>query len=889
MKLKAWTKSVGSFFASMEHGCGVILPLTLLIAGSVTAQVINDPVAYWSFDDTATILSNRVISSPYHDASILFGQPTAGIEDGADGVAGNSMILDGSTAIRLPYHQDNLGTSFTLSLWYWQLTNDTRQCVYQTRDSYTATYEAMIYDNTNFASYVGQSLVEYITTGPQEWINLVHVFSNANNNVTLSVYTNGAFVFKKTVSSNSVFNVNQVRGFHVGAYRSATSPLDGRCFKGMIDEMALWKRDLSADEVSAVYQRGAGGQNLEFTPQALPSISLKGKLSFLLNVDDGLPEGMFNNAWLLNGVQDPVDQSIVLDTADDMLEYVPDTAGHVDGPFHARISDDKIKWLVSSTTALRQLSQTNFTVETWFRTTSQNSRNVLMGNYYNSPKGIINLELHGANNVRLYQGNAAGTVTDLNLAVTNGNTRDGQWHHLAGVRTNNTMVLYLDGTEVGSTTTATGFYVLADKNFYLGRDIRTGDYPFDGELGHTRLWTRALSANELTSIAALKLVGGSDVSRSGLLAEYALYNPYHAGKSSPWYRFPATSPQLRQIPLADFTLDAVFRTTASGARVLLGNYSSTCKGALNLMLESDGGVRLYLKNAAETVDSLWLPPGTINTRDGEWHHLVGVRDATTMILYLDGEEVGSAEARGEAYTLDGSHYYIGKDARNTFGVFDGDIVHARIWNRALTAIEVAGLSASNAVPVEGLVAKYTPTLLNSLHTAGFPGTRFLRSFTTATNTSTLLFTDLPRHNKISFSLLLAQLDSLDPVADNDHFEIRVDGLEVLSVGLGPDNGSEPQVVAFKLFGVPTDTQVFKDTMTAGGEELFVCATGGYSINDHVYDLASLEALQAIPHTGSTLTLELLGVHNAGGENEGFGIDQIQLNVIPPLGTLILIF
>jgi hypothetical protein len=57
----------------------------------------------------------------------------------------------------------------------------------------------------------------------------------------------------------------------------------------------------------------------------------------------------------------------------------------------------------------------------------------------------------------------------------------------------------------------------------------------------------------------------------------------------------------------------------------------------------------------------------------------------------------------------------------------------------------------------------------------------------------------------------------------------------------------------------------------------------------VYDLTSLEALQVIPHTGSTLTLELVGIHDAGGENEGFGIEQIQLNVIPPSGTLILIF
>jgi len=141
----------------------------------------------------------------------------------------------------------------------------------------------------------------------------------------------------------------------------------------------------------------------------------------------------------------------------------------------------------------------------------------------------------------------------------------------------------------------------------------------------------------------------------------------------------------------------------------------------------------------------------------------------------------------------------------------------------------------------------------------------------------------------TFRLLLAQLDSLDPSLEADHFSIRIDGGEVLSVGLGPDQGSEPQVDTFTLFGVASDVQDFKDTLTFGGEDFFFCGTGGADWYDHVYDLSQLEALQTIPHTGSTLTLDFLGVQNSGGENESFGIDQIQLIVIPPSGTVISIF
>ena len=871
----------------MKYVCSVVF--AFMVTGSVFAQVINDPIAYWSFDDTPSVLANQITSSPYHDANILFGTPTAGIEAGASGVAGNSMIMDGATGIRLPYHQDNLGTSFTLSLWYWQLTNDTRQCVYQTRDNYTATYEAMAGANTNFASYVGQQYAGSIITYPEEWINLVHVFSNANNNVILSVYTNGAFVFSKTVSSGSMFDWNQVRGFHIGAYRSATSPANGRCFKGMVDELALWNRPLSSNDVIAVYQRGAGGQKLEFTPEEMPVISLDGETAYSLNISDGLPAGMYNNAWLLDDIQNPVIPNIVPDTAADVVDYVPDTAGDDDGPFHAYVPDNELKWQVPLTTAMRQLPMTNFTVETWFRTSTTESRNVLLGNFYGSINGIINLELINGN-VRFYQGNASGTTTDLNVTPASGDPRDGQWHHLAGIRTNNVMTLYLDGENVGATTTATGFYTLQDDYFYLGRDSRTGTYPLNGEQGHIRLWTRALSTNELAAIYDLKVPGSSEISKDNLLAEYSLHYPFTAYRyESSWYRFAATAPQLKQIAMADFTCDAVFRTTASSPRVLMGNYASSSSiGVVNLMLEHDGGVRLYLKDGNGTVNSLWLDPGSIDTRDGEWHHLVGVRGDSSMTLYLDGEDLGSTALTLDPYTLGSDYYYIGKDGRLTWGVFDGDILHARIWNRALSTDEVSGLAASNAVPADGLIAQYQPSLTNNLNTAGFEGSRFLRTFAVSTNSSTLVFTGLPQNHKLSLGLLLAQLDQMEPVANGDHFVIRIDGSEVLKVGLGPDTASEPQVAYFELFGQTTDVQVFKDTMTVGGDELFLC-TSSSSFNDHVYDLGLLTALQEIPHSGSSLTLEFLGIHDAGGENESFGIDQIQLDVIPPLCTLIMLY
>jgi hypothetical protein len=862
--------------------------LSIFVAGSVCADVvINDPLAYWSFDETSTLLSNGVTSGSYLDASVLVGQPEVGVVDGASGIVGNAMVLDGTSAIRLPFHQDNLGTSFTVSLWYWQQTNDTRQCVYQSRDNWVASYEAVESARDTFAIHVGQVWAGTITTGLKSWVHLMHTFSTVAGITTLSVYSNGVLRLTKGVSTNDMFVVNQVRGLHVGAYRSATESGEKRGFKGMIDELALWNRALSADEALAVYQRGAGGQKLEFKAEASPELSLGGsQREFELDVSDGVPDGMFYNGWLLNDVQDPFYPSRLADTAGD-TNSLPDTAGHVDGPFDAESFGDQ--WKIPQAVALREISLGDFTAEAWFRTTST-SMNVLLGNYSPSYKGIINLQLEVDNRVRLYLKNAGGTVDSVYPTTAYNEARDGQWHHLAGIRSNNVMYLYLDGLEVGSQVASGGTYSLGGDYYYLGRDTRTGPGPFNGEIGDARLWTRALSTNELASLVDFGKPGFNGISRSNLLAEYALYEPFDARPASPKCRIPLDEPQLRQISLTNVTYEAVFRTTDTGRGVIIGNYTLGLSGGVNnIELYTGNQVRFVQRDAS----GVWLEfkrsADTVTLSDGEWHRCAAVRRDGYAYLYLDGQQLGTAvsDTLG-AYMLPGASLGLGRDFREPVMPLNGDLSHVRIWNRALSANELAGLAASNAVPAEGLIAEYAPLYTNTLKTAGFPGDRFLRSYTTGTNTATLVFTDLPRHNKISIGMLLAQLDSLDPSLQADHFVIRIDGGEVLSVGLGPDQGDEPQVDVFKLFGAAADVQDFKDTLTLGGDDFFFCGTDDADWNDHVYDLSQLEAFQEIPHTGSTLTLELFGVQNSAGENEGFGVDQIQLNVIAPSGTLILV-
>jgi hypothetical protein len=852
-------------------------------------QGVTSPIAYWSFEAADAVLSNRVTASPYHNASVLLGQPRVGIASNAAGIVGNALMLDGASAIRLPYHQDNLGRSFSIALWYWQETNATRQCVFQSRDNWVASYEATGF-NSVFASHVGQEKVSETTTFLKTWTHLVHTFTTVGKTTTLAVYTNGVLQVTKSVDAANVFELNQLRGLHIGAYRTVSA--DSRCFKGMIDELALWNSALSSNDVLAIYQRGMSGLTLDYTATPVASISLAGGgRTCSVYADQGLPGGVFNNGWLTSTGTGY--SGNIADTARAASAAVgstmPDTAGNVAGPFHAeKLADMRWRVPLASGSALKRLPQGNFTVEAWFRTTSTGA-NVIFGTYPGASAGVVNLQLEIGNGVLLYWRTNA-TVTAERIQVTPPVTlqgRDGNWHHLAGVRNGTTAYLYMDGVQIGMTNVLAGAFDLGENYLYIGQDGRQNWGVFNGEIGDARLWSRALSSNEVAAIVAYARPGCA-VAKEGLLAEYAPYNSFTAMRLYPGHRI-ALTPHLRQIPQTNFTYEVKFRTTDTGRGILLGNYSDDVNSPTvnNIELYTNNQIRFLQRSPKFVWVSVTRSAGAINTRDGAWHRIAAVRRDGQSYLYLDGQQLGAAEVDPLGpYTLSGTYLGLGCDFRAapTYPL-NGELAQARIWSRALSAAEVAGLATSESVPTNGLVAQYAPFPTNTLKTAGFPGDAFLRSFTSGTNTMNFVFTDLPRHTKIGIGMLLAQLDSLDPLLEGDGFAIAVDGQNVLSVGLGPNQASEPQVSTFKLFGQDRDINIIKNTRVLGGMDLFTCGSATV-YNEHVYDLSQVTALQDIPHSGDTLVLEISGIQNSGGENEGFGVDQVTLTVHPLKGTLI---
>lgn len=872
----------------------ILMGVVIFSASVVQAQVIDDPIAYWNFDGAENELANIVKSGAYCDATVSHGQPTFGHLPDTTGVAGNALVLDGNSAIRLPQHQDMLGRNFTIAMWYWQQTNDTRQALFQSEYYFNITYEANYYHYTNnvFENFIGEISAGTVKTDLNQWIHLVHSFSTSGNFTTLNVYTNGALVLTKSVPSGIVFDQRKIWSIYVGAHRFV-----GRFFKGMVDELALWNRTLSASEVEALYQRGQSGQTLAVTSQPMPKIDLAGTQRFFsMLLDDGIPAGVYHRGWLRSDqVIEPGGVTVRLP---DTARRADDTAGHVDGPFHGEATTATRVRVPLTAGGIGRLTEGDFTLETRFKLTVRN-RGVLMGNY--SPGNrAVNLEMindNVSNVVRLYiQPVTGGSTVDFIASADPVTTAiwDGEWYHLAGVRRGDYVYLYLNGVQVGTKKDTAGNFTLTGDYFYLNSDTRTGYQVFDGNMQNSRLWTRALETNEVAALAAGVLPGGVEVSSADLLAEYAYANtPYDAAYANPGYSIPL-EPPLSTITRGNFTYEAWFRTTEAARAIIIGNYAPPRVNSFaNLEIRETDTVRFVTESSSGPLLTDLNVDVPYDIHDGAWHHLAGVVSDGTLYLFLNGEEVGSTPYVSGAFDLAGPNLFIGRDGRRRYEPalkLEGDIRKARVWSRALATNEISALAAGtlpggDEIAITNLLAEYTSMRPNSLHTAGFPGSWMIQTTLRGTNTITMEFESLPRHHKVGIGMLLAQLDSLNVAGDR--FSIRVDGQEVMGVSLGY-GGDEPLVSDLKLFGEPADARLLLDTMIAGGDNLFLCQFNTLDFNEHIYDLAELGALRKIPHTKSALTLEIIGVQDELFGHESFGIDQIELSIPAPCGTMLLV-
>lgn len=113
----------------------------------------------------------------------------------------------------------------------------------------------------------------------------------------------------------------------------------------------------------------------------------------------------------------------------------------------------------------------------------------------------------------------------------------------------------------------------------------------------------------------------------------------------------------------------------------------------------------------------WTPHGEVDwtfnpvTFLNNWHHITCLGTGTSVILYIDGEQVDQAAHLFTANYGSGDNFSIGIGVQNggTSGPFDGFIDDVRVYNRALSPAEMYSLGTGAEEPTENpIVTMYTP-------------------------------------------------------------------------------------------------------------------------------------------------------------------------------------
>ncbi|MCL4222190.1 MAG: hypothetical protein KJZ65_12570 [Phycisphaerales bacterium] len=146
----------------------------------------------------------------------------------------------------------------------------------------------------------------------------------------------------------------------------------------------------------------------------------------------------------------------------------------------------------------------------------------------------------------------------------------------------------------------------------------------------------------------------------------------------------------------------------------------------------------------------------------------------------------------------------------------------------------------------------------------------------AVNGATVItLTNLPTHEAISISFLLAVLDSWDSINGSrspDYFNVIVDGVTVFQTTFAQASGNV-------------------NYQPPAGGLIAPLANRGWnsSWGDAGYDMSFEPALSLIPHTASTVVVQIVanGAGYQGGNDESFGIDNLSISVtIPTPGSLV---
>jgi len=666
----------------------------LFYAHGASAGIIAKPpsnlglVGYWSMNEgTGTVAGD---GSGNGNRGTLTNGPTwvdgkrgkALNFDGVDDVvnAGSAAVLDNLTA-----------STFSVSAWIYP--RSMGGSFFMKRDSSgNAGWSSHIYDSNGRmrVSITRLSGLNRITSNnainTNVWQHVVFTWSGGTLAANIKIYINGKeTTYSYTEDINGTLDNDSANPLTIGGESDGGSP-----FPGLIDDVRVYNRALSATEVQALYKSGVA----KFAPPTDKGLVGYWSMNEGTGTVAGDGSGNGNRGTLTNGPT------------------------WVDGKRGKALNFDGSNDTVSlANLGVNTAASAKNTVSFWmYKRVGGGTAN------YSMPFGFNSYDLTFNSDSNSFGFNTRNSDV---LGVSSDGLLN-RWVHVVGVFFNGTPSstnndLYIDGVRQ-TITLLQGSSV--SRSVSSGANISgwfyDSNYKFNGLIDDVRVYNRALSATEIQALyntGAAKfapptdkgLVGywsmnegtgtvAGDGSGNGNRGTLTNGPTWVDGKKGKALNFDGTSqgvslgnPASLPSGTSPFTFSAWIYPKINQDGIIIGKLFTGSEVIHLRFNRSANVVEIRYVNTVPTpfnANSTTLTTAMLN----KWTLITGVADGSSLHLYVNGVQESSDVAySGSQRTGAGTAWGIGKDFANNGTYFAGLIDEVRVYNRALSAAEIQTL------------------------------------------------------------------------------------------------------------------------------------------------------------------------------------------------------
>lgn len=372
----------------------------------------------------------------------------------------------------------------------------------------------------------------------------------------------------------------------------------------------------------------------------------------------------------------------------------------------------------------------DFTVEAWISTTAAAAGTIIQ---QRDPLGYNGEYMFGVNADGTLFFTVYGGGQQFSFSSTK-KVNDGNWHHVAAVRTATSGTIYIDGSAAATVTSTYLAPLDGTIKTYIGADKRDGVSYFNGSISDVAIYTKALASSRIAYHAYVGSLGNAPITLSvvpgGFIDDTKPVGVRYPGNNNS-VLWTASATDAAPTPVTR-TGVAVFNGGSQIATPAADAFNTTSgtiafwmradapipgpgnEGAMLFDRRTTNGVCIILKDSGAI---FWQGSGgrrnsfeTGYLPDNNWHHVAityGQNVDDLLLCYIDGA-LSSTTTVTNGWTWPPTQQIeIGKSHDGYWKKFNGQMDDFRMYKRVLTETEITQVFTTGAlVDTTALVLRY---------------------------------------------------------------------------------------------------------------------------------------------------------------------------------------